>query len=281
MGASLSPNGAPRNDQAKLLSLLMKMNRNSVIETYSKGFSGFVARLSDELAKSIAHRPGVVSIFPDPVLQLHTTHSKLIGARYYDDDAESGTPRDDMCHGTHVASTASGKPIFRASYYGLANGTAVGGSPGSRIAVYRVCTAGGGCMGSAILKAFDDAIADGVDLLSMSLGSSPGEPYFDTDPIAIGAFHAAEKGIIVVCSTGNSDPLSMTVVNVAPWILTVAATTIDRDFEADIVLGGNKTIIKGGGINFSGLNKSAVYPLVDGRSRYVENRVLFLSSENR
>ncbi|GFQ06302.1 co(2)-response secreted protease [Phtheirospermum japonicum] len=73
---------------------------------------------------------------------------------------------------------------------------------------------------------------------------SPGEPDFDTDPIAIGAFHAAEKGIIVVCSAGNSGPLSMTVVNVAPWILTIAATTIDRDFEVDIMLGGNKTIIK-------------------------------------
>ncbi|GFP86170.1 co(2)-response secreted protease [Phtheirospermum japonicum] len=337
MGASRSPNGTPRNDQAQLLSLLMKMKRNSVLETYSNGFSGFAARLSDEQAKSIAQSPGVVSVFPDPVLQHHTTHSwdflkyqtdfspssppvsasagadtiigildtgiwpesqsfvdndmgpvpshwkgvcmagdnftsstcnrKLIGARYYDNGAESGTPRDDMGHGTHVASTAAGKPVSGASYYGLANGTAVGGSPGSRIAVYRVCTGGKGCLGSAILKAFDDAIADdGVDVLSLSLGSDPGKPDFDTDPIAIGAFHADEKGITVVCAAGNSGPSSTTVVNVAPWILTVAATTIDRDFEADIVLGGNKTIIKGGGINFSGLNKSAVYPLVDGCS---------------
>ncbi|KAL3641011.1 hypothetical protein CASFOL_015979 [Castilleja foliolosa] len=332
--------GAPRNDQAHLLSLLKKMKRNSVLETYNKGLSGFAARLSDEQAKSIAKSPGVVSVFPDPVLQLHTTHSwdflkyqtavkidsqpsspsdsastevdtiigildtgiwpesksfvdddmgpvpshwkgvcmagdnftsstcnkKLIGARYYDDGSDSGTPRDDVGHGTHVASTAAGRPVSGASYYDLANGTAVGGSPGSRIAMYRVCTADGGCLGSAILKAFDDAIADGVDVLSLSLGSFPGKPVFDTDPIAIGAFHAAEKGIIVVCSAGNSGPSSKTVVNVAPWILTVAATTIDRDFEADIMLAGNKTIIKGGGINFSALNKSAVYPIVDGSS---------------
>lgn len=108
--------------------------------------------------------------------------------------------------------------------------------------MYRVCTSDG-CRGSAIMKAFDDAIADGVDVLSLSLGSSSGlEPEFSNDPIAIGAFHAVEKGILVVCSAGNDGPSAKSVVNVAPWILTVAATTIDRDFETDIVLGGNKLI---------------------------------------
>ncbi|KAL0438387.1 UNVERIFIED_CONTAM: CO(2)-response secreted protease [Sesamum latifolium] len=349
MGASVSPNGTPRNDHTQLLSSLMKRNKNSVVQNYNKGFSGFAARLSEEEAKSIAQRPGVVSVFPDPVLQLHTTRSwdflkyqtavkidstptspfdsssaggadtiigildtgiwpeaesfidddmspipshwkgkcmegqnftssncnrKVIGARYYDDPdsgTELGTPRDESGHGTHVASTAAGRLVSGASYYGLAKGTAEGGSPGSRIAMYRVCTPGGGCLGSAILKAFDDAIADGVDVLSLSLGSSPGEPDFSTDPIAIGAFHAVEKGIIVACSAGNSGPSPLTVVNVAPWILTVAATTIDRDFEADVVLGGNK-VIKGGGINFSGLNKSAVYPLIDGTSAKSSNQ---------
>ncbi|KAI3460240.1 hypothetical protein Pfo_016903 [Paulownia fortunei] len=182
---------------------------------------------------------------------------KVIGARYYDDPNTGthifGTPRDESGHGTHVASTAAGRPVSGASYYGQARGTAGGGSPGSRIAMYRVCTASVPveCPGSAILKAFDDAIADGVDVLSVSLGSLPSLPDFSTDPIAIGAFHAG--------------PSSSTVGNVAPWILTVAATTIDRDFEADVVLGGNK-VIKGGGINFSDLKKSPVYPLIDGSS---------------
>lgn len=196
-------------------------------------------------------------------------YRKVIGARYYD-PANSEykpfeTPRDESGHGTHVASTAAGSPVPGASYYGLAKGMAAGGSPGSRIAMYRVCVPNGGCLGSAILKAFDDAIADGVDVLSLSLGSSPGEPDFSTDPIAIGSFHAVEKGITVVCSAGNSGPSSSSVTNVAPWILTVAATTIDRDFQADIVLGGNK-VIKGGGINLSNLNKSTNYPLTDGLS---------------
>ncbi|XP_047975602.1 CO(2)-response secreted protease-like isoform X2 [Salvia hispanica] len=291
----------------------------------------------------MAKREGVVSVFPDPLLQLHTTRSwdflkyqtdlkidsvsseagddvivgildtgiwpesesfsdkgmgpipsrwkgkcmegqnftksncnrKLIGARYYEDDdgggdgddspRPSGTPRDESGHGTHVASTVAGTAVPGASYYGLAAGSAAGGSPRSRIAMYRVCTAGGGCFGSAILKAFDDAVADGVDVLSLSLGGSPGNPDFDSDPIAIGAFHAVEKGIVVVCSAGNSGPSASSVVNVAPWILTVAATSIDRDFEARVFFGGT-TIIKGGGINFSTLNKTSVYPLTDGFS---------------
>lgn len=48
---------------------------NTVLHSYTNGFSGFAAHLSQEEASSLAKRPGVVSVFPDPVLQLHTTHS--------------------------------------------------------------------------------------------------------------------------------------------------------------------------------------------------------------
>ncbi|EPS60118.1 hypothetical protein M569_14685, partial [Genlisea aurea] len=193
---------------------------------------------------------------------------KVIGARFYPDplvSSSDATPRDELGHGTHVSSTAAGKPVSGASFYGLANGTARGGSPNARIAMYKVCFSGRGCPGSSILKGFDDAIADGVDVLSLSLGSGPGAPRFDVDPISIGAYHAAENGILVVCSAGNYGPSAETVVNAAPWILTVAATTIDRDLEADILLGESR-IVKGGGINFSGLETSPIYPLIDGTS---------------
>lgn len=171
---------------------------------------------------------------------------KLIGARFYggddSDSDEDQTARDKVGHGTHVASTAAGSTVTGASYYGLAAGTAKGGSPRSRIAMYRVCTEDG-CLGSAILAAFDDAISDKVDVLSLSLGSPAiFRPDLDSDPIAIGAFHAVEKGITVVCSAGNDGPSPATVSNAVPWILTVAATTIDRDFESDVVLGGGKVV---------------------------------------
>lgn len=169
----------------------------------------------------------------------------MIGARYYkdeDSDTKIQSARDQIGHGTHVASTAAGVSVENASYYGLANGAARGGSPTSHIAMYRVCFSDG-CPGSAILAAFDDAIADGVDLLSLSLGASSAfTPDFSTDPIAIGAFHAVQKGITVLCSAGNDGPSPQSVVNVAPWIITIAATTIDRDLQSDVVLGNNKVI---------------------------------------
>ncbi|CAA0836353.1 CO(2)-response secreted protease [Striga hermonthica] len=192
---------------------------------------------------------------------------KVIGARYYDDTEEPGyitTARDEDGHGTHVSSTAAGVPVCGASYYGLAEGIARGGSPSSRLAVYRACGSDG-CLPSGVLKAFDDAIGDGVDVISVSAGYKYNS--FLEDAIAVGAFHAVERGITVVCSAGNGGPAPGTLVNFAPWILSVGATTIDRVFQVRVVLGG-KMVIKGGGISILDPKKCAnkMYPLIDGLS---------------
>lgn len=141
---------------------------------------------------------------------------------------------DSIGHGTHTASTAAGSAVDGASFYGLANGTARGGVPSSRIAVYKVCDASG-CQSDAILAGFDDAIADGVDIITVSLGPSSASR-FDMDPIAIGAFHAMAKGVLVTHSAGNSGPTPKTVSSVAPWLLSVAASSIDRLFTSKLVL---------------------------------------------
>jgi hypothetical protein len=60
--------------------------------------------------------------------------------------------------------------------------------------------------------------------------------------LAIGSFHAVAKGVSVVCSGGNSGPYAQTVINTAPWVITVAASTIDREFPSTIILGNNQTI---------------------------------------
>ncbi|KAF3655904.1 hypothetical protein T459_01509 [Capsicum annuum] len=234
------------DDHLQLMSSLTARRENAKVHSYKHSFSGFAARLSEAEAQSLAQYPRVVSIFPNPVFQLHTTRSwdflrdqyefvrdlpyssgsnstslngadtiigifdtairpesesftdkgigpvpsrwkgtstrgydfkpssckrKLIGARFYDEPGEYnppyvGTPRDHDGHGTHVTAIAAGSPVADASYYGLAGGTATGGSPGSRIAVYRVCKPNAGCSGSATMKAFDDARADGVDIIN-------------------------------------------------------------------------------------------------------------------
>lgn len=121
--------------------------------------------------------------------------------------------------------------------FGLGNGTAKGGSPKARVAAYKVCWPpinGSECFDADIMAAFDAAIHDGVDVLSISLGGDPSD-YF-RDGVSIGAFHAVKNGIVVVCSAGNSGPAAGTVSNVAPWMITVGASTLDREFETMIEL---------------------------------------------
>ncbi|KAI3968954.1 hypothetical protein MKX01_001431, partial [Papaver californicum] len=178
----------------------------------------------------------------------------------------SGTcsPRDEVSHGTHTASTAGGSLVTTASYHGIANGTAKGGCPSSRLAIYKVCSPGHGCPSSAIFSAFDDAIHDGVDTISVSLGSSYVDDEYFKDPTALGALHAAQEGITVIGSAGNGGPQPNTVVNAAPWIITVGASTTDRAFESNILL-GNQDVVQGYGINiWNNLTHSKAYPLAFG-----------------
>ena len=167
--------------------------------------------------------------------------SKVIGAKYYNleqtDRVDNFSPVDEEGHGTHTASTAAGTAVRGASLYGIGQGTARGGVPNARIAMYKVCW-NSGCSDMDLLAGFDDAIADGVNFISVSLGGSPRE--FFSDPMAIGAFHAMKRGILTTCSAGNSGPYTETVENVAPWILTVAASSIDRQFMTPLVLGDGK-----------------------------------------
>lgn len=126
--------------------------------------------------------------------------------------------------------------------FGFGNGTAKGGSPKARVAAYKVCwppVDGNECFDADILAAFDIAIHDGVDVLSVSLGGAT--TTFFNDSVAIGSFHAVKHGIVVVCSAGNSGPTDGTVSNVAPWEITVGASTMDREFPSYVILGNNRS----------------------------------------
>lgn len=127
------------------------------------------------------------------------------------------------------------------SLYGIGNGTARGGAPRARLAIYKACWFGF-CSDADILAAIDDAISDGVDVISMSLGPSPPQPIYFSDANSIGSFHAFKNGVVVSASAGNSF-FPSTATNVAPWILTVAASTMDREIQTNIYL-GNSQIIK-------------------------------------
>ncbi|OMO91383.1 hypothetical protein COLO4_18413 [Corchorus olitorius] len=193
-----------------------------------------------------------------------TCNNKLIGARFY----SSSDALDQEGHGTHTASTAAGNNVKDVSFFGLAKGTARGAVPSARIAAYRVCNSEG-CSSEDILAAFDDAVADGVDIITISIGSDSSSEFYQ-DPIAIGAFHAAEKGLLVTQSAGNSGDLGpQRVTSVAPWILTVAASSTDRLFIDKVVLGNGKTL-NGFAIHPFSLNGTK-FPLVTGKQVKSEN----------
>lgn len=187
-----------------------------------------------------------------------TCNNKVIGARYYLTDSA----RDEWGHGTHTASTAAGNAVKDVSFYGLAQGTARGGVPAARIAVYKVCSHEKSCSAHNTLGAFDDAIADGVDIITISVSFTAIRD-FDEDPIAIGAFHAMEKGILTSNSAGNNGPSGATVSSVAPWMLTVAASSMDRRIIDKVVLGDGRTLV-GNSVNTFALNGTS-FPLIHGK----------------
>ncbi|CAN1814307.1 Subtilisin-like protease SBT5.6 [Linum perenne] len=182
-------------------------------------------------------------------------NKKIIGARYYLKGFERHygelnaiedyrSPRDKDGHGTHTTSTVVGRQVHNASALGgFARGTVSGGAPLARLAVYKAEKIGGNtCMEEDMLAAMDQAIADGVHIISISIGSSTPLEYID-DALSIGAFHASKKNIVVVCAAGNDGPDPATVENPAPWILTVAASSLDRVFHGPVLLGNGKTIM--------------------------------------
>ncbi|XP_047085905.1 subtilisin-like protease SBT1.6 [Lolium rigidum] len=198
-----------------------------------------------------------------PAFPASSCNRKLVGARFFSQghaahygataasaaaasngsSAEYMSPRDADGHGTHTATTAAGSVSYDASMEGYASGVAKGVAPKARVAAYKVCWKGAGCLDSDILAGFDRAVADGVDVISVSIGGGNGavSPFY-IDPIAIGSYGAVSRGVFVATSAGNEGPAPMSVTNLAPWVATVGAGTIDRSFPAEIVLGDGRRL---------------------------------------
>ncbi|CAM0877382.1 unnamed protein product [Alopecurus aequalis] len=179
-------------------------------------------------------------------------NNKLVGAKFFQQGQRamtshmigsapaSGSPLDYNGHGTHTASTAAGAPVSDASLFGFGSGIAKGTASGARIASYNVCDAKGRCPDSDVLAGIDEAIADKVDVLSISLGGGSPENLYG-DALYTATFRAVREGIFVSTSAGNRGPGRTTVGNVAPWVLTVGASSMNRQFWAPVNLGNGKS----------------------------------------
>ncbi|KAK6245224.1 hypothetical protein SCA6_008314 [Theobroma cacao] len=202
-------------------------------------------------------------------------NKKLIGARSFSKGIQAAegniskeldydSPRDFDGHGTHTSSTAAGNHVLGVSHFGYARGTASGVAPHAHVAMYKVMweTDSGNSAASDVLAGMDQAIADGVDIMSLSLGFDQ-TPYFN-DLIAIASLSAVEKGIFVVCAAGNDGARNSTY-NGAPWITTVGAGTLDRSFTAAVTLGN--------GVTFEG---TSYFP----ESIYITNTPLYYGKDD-
>ncbi|KAL1802200.1 hypothetical protein ACET3Z_030847 [Daucus carota] len=200
-GNGASKFGSLREEQARLIDFVQ--NRTAVVHVYKHMASqGPIVHVSEEEAKLLDTEAGVLSVFPNKTVQLHTTRSwsflehhhnfgDSISATSYPGSNANGSDIIIFVFGRNLralwmkvwvqswndgeelvkkrrnslllAAIAAGAAVAGVSYYGLAAETTIGGSPNSRIAVYKACQSLG-CSESAILA----AIHDGVDVMSLS-----------------------------------------------------------------------------------------------------------------
>jgi minor extracellular serine protease Vpr len=187
------------------------------------------------------------------------TNSKVIVARNYI-SLLSNTQRvqgatDEVGHGTFVAGVAAGKPVAAP----LANIS--GMAPAAFLGSYKVFGTPGvndTTTTAAILAALNDAVADGMDVINLSLGSLDYVPPSD-DPEVAAIENAINAGVVVTISAGNDGPATHTISSpgAAPDAITVGSVTNSRAFLAALHITSSTSIPQN-------LNTIGYVPSADG-----------------
>ncbi|MGW0709440.1 S8 family serine peptidase [Streptomyces sp. NPDC002643] len=175
-----------------------------------------------------------------------TCNNRVIGAGWFRQGVPDPQPVDvpsplDMdSHGTHIGTTIGGAYDTPASIPGTnISGSLSGLAPASRLAFYKACWSIG-CPDVDTAAAVERAVADGVDVISYSIGSDITQP-----TVLESMFNAARAGVSVVTAAGNSG-LANSVEGTAPWVTTVAAESHDTGYEISLVLGDGSRVTSPG-----------------------------------
>ncbi|CAI5478133.1 unnamed protein product [Closterium sp. Yama58-4] len=184
---------------------------------------------------------------------------KIIGARFFaccgvDTTIEYWSARDAAGHGSWCAGAAAGNNgVMVTGPTGATFGAASGMAPRARLAIYKALWKGadGSAAGETvdIEAAIDAAVADGVDVLSMSFGDLGMEATYFSDGALL---NAVQANVVLVMAAGNEGPPPTyynyrSLTNVSPFYLTVGASTIGRQYRTQLLL-GNGVAIKGVGV---------------------------------
>uniref|UniRef100_A0A1J3ELY6 Subtilisin-like protease n=3 Tax=Noccaea caerulescens TaxID=107243 RepID=A0A1J3ELY6_NOCCA len=191
----------------------------------------------------------------DPLTKVSFCNGKIIGAQHFAEaakaagafnpDVDFASPMDGDGHGSHTAAIAAGNNGIPVRMHGYEFGKASGMAPRARIAVYKALYRLFGGFVSDVVAAIDQAVHDGVDILSLSVG--PNSPPATTKTTFLNPFDATllgavKAGVFVAQAAGNGGPFPKTLVSYSPWITTVAAAIDDRRYKNHLTLGNGKML---------------------------------------
>ena len=164
---------------------------------------------------------------------LTAANKKIIVARSYENlvSGESPpNPRDTEGHGTAVAMVAAG--VRHKAPFAEISGVA----PKAFLGNYKVFS-GGSTRTDVIIRAIDDAVQDGMDVINLSIGVSPAQRRED-DALVRAVERAIEAGVLVVKSMGNAGPTPQTGSSpgAANGLVTVGAHPNDRLLISTVTL---------------------------------------------
>ena len=193
-------------------------------------------------------------------------NNKLVGAKFFNSGflasgltlnwSDFVSPRDSNIgsngvstghggHGDHTASTAAGNANNPVTLGGAFMGLSTGMAPRARVAAYKICwtydnlaepdgtNATNSCFNSDAVSAIDAAVRDGVNVINYSISGSQTS---SADVVEQAFYRASLANVFVAASAGNSGP-GNAVAHISPWLTTVAASTHDRFYVADVTLG--------------------------------------------
>ena len=173
------------------------------------------------------------------------TNNKVLVARFYprpDDPPAAGDNQaiqgrsDSSPHGTHVAGTVACNANTPVTFQG-ANLHISGVAPRAYLMNYRVFYVSsspedfqnGNAYTVELVKAIDDAVKDGADVVSSSWGSSYQNTLAWPDPMIQAADNAVDAGVVMVFANGNAGPDTSTAISpaISPKVIGVGAVTKD------------------------------------------------------
>ena len=169
------------------------------------------------------------------------TNNKIIVARSYatNSDGTNAPALDTDGHGTGTSTIVAGAAVAGPA------GPISGVAPKAFLGNYKVFpdNTGTGAQEDWILSAINDAVADGMDVINLSLGSLlASRPSDDLMAQAVEAATAAGKIVTISAGNGGSDPNTVSSPAIAPDAIAVGSTWNDRNFSGSLQPASGATV---------------------------------------